>query len=116
METVDRYHHVGAVGAVGAVGTAGSGAPAVDPPCVLVCGGKSCRQAKGYHELVAGMVALAEVKKVKCVDVCEGPVVGVKLDGKTIWFERMRSDKVRAAVATLLHKRKIPKKLRPHRV
>jgi (2Fe-2S) ferredoxin len=89
---------------------------AVALPCVLMCSGKSCRKAKGYDELLAGIGSLAEVKKVKCVDVCDGPVVGVKLDGKTVWFERMRSEKVHAAVTTLLHKRKIPKKLRPHRV
>jgi (2Fe-2S) ferredoxin len=94
----------------------GSSALAVDLPCVLVCGGKSCRKAKGYDELLADMGGLADVKKVKCVDVCEGPVVGVTLNGKTVWFERMRSDKVRAAVLTLLHKHKVPKKLRPHKV
>ena len=92
------------------------GAPHVDLPCLLVCAGKSCRKAKGFDELLAGMGALAEVKKVKCVDVCEGPVVGVKLGGATVWFERMRSDKVRSAVITLLHQHKIPKKLRPHQV
>jgi (2Fe-2S) ferredoxin len=93
-----------------------SSALTLDLPCVLVCGGKSCRKAKGYDELLADMGGLAEVKKVKCVDVCEGPVVGVKVNGKTVWFERMRSDKVRAAVVALLHKRKVPKKLRPHKV
>ncbi len=107
MDAVDRSHHFG---------TDGLGAVGLDRSCVLVCGGKSCRKAKGYDELLAGIGAHAEVKKVKCVDVCEGPVVGVKLDGKTVWFERMRSDKARAAVVTLLHKRKVPKKLRPHRV
>ena len=91
-------------------------ASALELPCVLLCSGKSCRKAKGYDELRASIGALAEVKTVKCIDVCEGPVVGVKLDGKTLWFERMRSDKVRAAVVTLLHQHRIPKKLRPHRV
>lgn len=86
-------------------------------PCVLLCAGKSCRKAKGFDELRHSLELLAKVKKVKCVDVCDGPVVGVRLPGETMWFERMRSEKVRAAVSALLaNGAKVPKKLRDRRV
>lgn len=92
-------------------------------PCVLLCTGKSCRKAKGFDELRQSFDALATVKTVKCVDVCDGPVVGVRVEGKTVWFERLRSKKVRAAVVSLLRppdqqttkQTKIPKQLRQHR-
>ena len=92
-----------------------------DDVCVLICGGKSCRKAKGFDELRKSFDDLANVKTVKCVDVCDGPVVGVKLEGKTVWFERLRSEKVRIAVTALLAKNKVtkrnmPKTLREHRV
>ena len=84
--------------------------------CVLICGGRSCRKAKGFDELRRSLDDLATVKTVKCVDVCDGPVVGVKMNGKTVWFERLRSDKVRAAVTVVLASNKMPKRLRAHRV
>ena len=86
-------------------------------PCVLLCAGKSCRKSKGFDELRDSLEVLTTVTKVKCVDVCDGPVVGVRLAGETVWFERMRSEKVRAAVTALLANRaRIPKKLRDRRV
>ena len=88
-----------------------------DMPCVLLCAGKSCRKAKGFDELRGSLELLTTVKKVKCVDVCDGPVVGVRLPGETVWFERMRSEKVRGAVSALLaNGAKVPKKLRDRRV
>lgn len=88
-----------------------------DTPCVLLCAGKSCRKAKGFEELRNSLEVLTKVNKVKCVDVCDGPVVGVRLPGETVWFERMRSEKVRAAVTALLaNSAKVPKKLRGRRV
>ena len=86
-------------------------------PCVLLCAGKSCCKAKGFNELRDSLEEFTTVKKVKCVDVCDGPVVGVRLPGETVWFERMRSAKVRAAVTTLVtNSAKVPKKLRDRRV
>ena len=88
-----------------------------DLPCVMLCAGKSCRRAKGFDELRDSLEVLTTVKKVKCVDVCDGPVVGVRLPGRTVWFERMRSENVRSAVFALLtNTAKIPKKLREHRI
>ena len=88
-----------------------------DAPCVLLCAGKSCRKAKGFEELRISLEVLTTVEKVKCIDVCDGPVVGVRLPGETVWFERMRSEKVRAAVMALLaNNAKVPKKLRRRRV
>jgi (2Fe-2S) ferredoxin len=88
-----------------------------EPPCVLLCAGKSCRKAKGFEELRDSLEGLTKVKKVKCLDVCNGPVIGVRLPGKTVWFERMRSEKVRTAVVALLsNSAKLSKKLREHRV
>ena len=88
-----------------------------DMPCVLLCAGKSCRKAKGFDELRGSLELLTTVKKVKCVDVCAGPVIGVRLPGETVWFERMRSPKVHAAVTALLaNGAKVPKKLRDRRV
>ena len=108
--------------------------PGSELPCILLCAGKSCRNAKGFDELKKAFDALATVKTVKCVDVCDGPVAGVRLNGKTVWFERLKSEKVRRAVAGILHSEpgggavengrkgrgaqpfKISKRLREHRV
>ena len=105
-----------------------------ETPCILLCAGKSCRNAKGFDELKKTFDALATVKTVKCVAVCDGPVAGVRLNGKTVWFERLKSEKVRRAVAGILHSEpgggavengrkgrgaqpfKISKRLREHRV
>ena len=95
-----------------------------DVPCVMLCTGKSCRKAKGFDELRRSLDALATVKMVKCVEVCDGPVAGIRVQGKTVWFERLRSAKVRVAVTSLLRletgrtpkESKIPKRLREHRV
>lgn len=97
--------------------TASLVAASLDVPCVLLCAGKSCRKAKGFDQLRDSLEVLTKVKKVKCVDVCDGPVVGVRLRGETVWFERMRSEKVRNAVTALLaNSARVPKKLRDRRV
>ena len=87
--------------------------------CVLICAGKSCRKSKGFDELLRSFEDLATVKTVKCVDVCDGPVIGLPLKGKTVWFERLGSNKVREALTAALSKNsknKLPKKLRAHQV
>jgi hypothetical protein len=91
-----------------------------DEVCVLICAGKSCRKSKGFDELRRSFEDLATVKTVKCVDVCDGPVAGLPMKGKTVWLERLGSNKVREALMAALSKNKakskLPKKLRAHQV
>jgi hypothetical protein len=59
------------------------------------------------------------VRNVRCQKICHGPVVGLEVDGRMEWFERV--DDIRSIAALLLLVRrtdrtKIPKPLRKHRV
>jgi hypothetical protein len=61
---------------------------------VFVCHGRSCRHHKGYDQLRDRLDAVAEVTKVRCQRICNGPVVGLEIDSSIEWFERVRSEKV----------------------
>jgi (2Fe-2S) ferredoxin len=86
-------------------------------PTVLVCKGKNCRERTGARErLELELGEVAEVKRVRCQDICSGPVVGVTIDGQWEWFRRIRGSKSRRAVVKLLTEEKLGKRLRKRRV
>jgi (2Fe-2S) ferredoxin len=68
---------------------------------VLVCTGKDCTKA-GSRLLCALLGDEANVTRVGCQKVCEGPVVGIELDGELRWFERLDSDKARDALLEIV--------------
>lgn len=55
-------------------------------PLVLVC-----RKCKGHEKVVDALSSrgLAAIRTVRCQKVCEGPVIGLRIEGRMEWFERM---------------------------
>jgi hypothetical protein len=87
--------------------------PATETRC-YVCTGKDCRRDEGHRELLDAMRAVGNVERVRCQDLCEGPVAGVLLGDRVEWFEKLRKPRHRAAVAALVqHPRtKVPSELK----
>ena len=84
-------------------------------PLVLVC-----RKCKGSEDVVKFLLKRtnASVRTVRCQKVCEGPVAGLRLDGRMEWFERMDGGKPLKAMAELLLQKpptKLPKPLKKRR-
>lgn len=89
-----------------------------EPTCVtaglLVCTGKDCRGDKGFVDMVTLAADAARSHEVPCQGLCNGPVVGMHVEGELRWFSKMRSAKRRALVDTMLHTGKVPRQLRDH--
>lgn len=88
-----------------------------------------CRKCKGSATLTQdltrrladkpGDVAPVEIHRVRCQDVCQGPVAGLEVDGEMRWFRRVRGKDLRKALAKLARRGgrgPVPKRLRPQRV
>lgn len=72
-------------------------------PTVFVCRGSSCRRRSKPCETLRDCLApVADVADVRCQRVCDGPVVGVSIDGSLEWFRRMDSEKARRHLVDLL--------------
>ena len=71
---------------------------------LLVCAGSHCRKALRKGDRLQESVSRLPVKvtRVGCQKVCRGPVVGLVVDGRYQWFERMDSRKAIAALEDLL--------------
>lgn len=86
-----------------------------DCPLVLVC--RKC----DHHEQVIDFLSTrtrAAVRTVRCQKVCEGPVAGIKVDGKMQWFGKMAKAKHLKAFALLAAQRppsRVPAVLNGHR-
>ena len=67
------------------------------PPssAVYVCQGKACRKPDSRGDLLGDLTRVADVHMVKCQKVCHGVVVGVCLDNRLEWFERISKEKSR---------------------
>jgi hypothetical protein len=70
-------------------------------PLCYLCIGKDCRRDDGHAELRDALGEAGKVKRVKCQDLCEGPVAGVQVDGRVEWFEGIRKARHRDAVVAL---------------
>lgn len=81
-------------------------------PLVIVC--RKC----DHHGQVIDYLAKntnADIKTVRCQKVCEGPVAGLKVDGRMEWFEEMDGKPQLKALACLAGQRpasKMPKILK----
>ena len=74
----------------------------MDRPTVFVCRGSSCRHHKAHAEMRDRLAAVADVSDVRCQRICDGPVVGVAINGSLEWFERMGSEKPQRRFIDLL--------------
>ena len=87
---------------------------------MLVCRGSSCRRHTACAELRECLSPVADLADVRCQRVCDGPVVGTKVNGSLEWFKRMDSDKAQRHLVELvagqrplrrsLEKRRVPKR------
>jgi hypothetical protein len=88
----------------------------VDEPLVV------CRKCKNSACLIEVLQARRKMslQLVRCQKICHGPVVGVVIDGRMEWFERVADVRSIASLVKLARKpsarTKVPKQLRKHRV
>jgi hypothetical protein len=80
-----------------------------------------CRKCKNHDCLTDILRTHADVslQLVKCQKICHGPVVGLPIDGRMEWFERVDGVKEIAALVRMTHRGKtdaIPKPLKKRRV
>lgn len=71
-------------------------------PTVFVCRGSKCRHRGAYPELYARLTVVADVAEVRCQRICDGPVVGVAINGSLEWFERVSSEKAQRQMVDLV--------------
>lgn len=75
-------------------------------PRIHVCRGSDCRKDRSKRLDRALDRLDAELVEVRCQKLCDGPVVGLEVDGRLEWFERVRGAKaVDALVALVLEGR-----------
>ena len=82
---------------------------------IVVC--RKCKQAECVIEVLDRTDVPVDI--VRCQKICHGPVVGLVVDDRMEWFERVRGVKSLAAlllVARKHHPTKVPKPLRKLRV
>jgi hypothetical protein len=86
------------------------------PTCItsglLVCTGKKCRRGKGFRAMVEMAGDAARAHETPCQGLCNGPIIGLQVEGELRWFSHIRSKKQRALVAKMAATDHIPKKLR----
>ncbi len=63
-----------------------------------------CRKCKGHEAMVDSLRAGtdAAIELVRCQKICHGPVVGLPLDGRYEWFERLGKRKQMRAFLRLV--------------
>ena len=63
---------------------------------VQLCIGSDCRKKpKRVRKLRALLKGVVPLRKVKCQDICSGPVVVVRRSHERLWFKKVRNKKVR---------------------
>ena len=84
---------------------------------ILICNGSHCRKTLRNDDRLRASVAQlpVEIERVGCQKVCRGPVVGLDLDGRLQWFERMSSRKSLRALAELVEHDTVGRPLRKRR-
>ena len=62
---------------------------------LALCDGGHCRKAlRNDDRILKAVESLqVDVTRVGCQKVCRGPVVGIEIDGRWEWFERMNCKK-----------------------
>lgn len=90
-----------------------------------------CRKCKGSSRFAARLAediaerrarrggAEVAVQLVRCQDICKEQVAGLEVEGRLIWFRRVRGSKARRGLAKLAARGgagPVPKRLAPHHV
>ena len=90
------------------------------PTCItsglLVCTGKKCRSDKGFAEIVDLAGATTRAHEAPCQGLCNGPIVGLHVDGELRWFAHVRTKKMRNLVTKMMEQGRVPNKLRGREV
>jgi hypothetical protein len=61
-------------------------------PQIGLCTGKDCRKADGFRTVERELRRAGDVAELSCLDVCEGPVVVLDVDGDApVVIERVRN-------------------------
>jgi hypothetical protein len=71
-------------------------------PTVFICRGAHCNRSRHREDLEDCLSSIAELEKVRCQRICEGPVIGAELDGTLEWFCRVDSGKARRHLVNLV--------------
>ena len=80
-----------------------------------ICRGSDCRKyAKKLRSLGKELGGEVEVKTVKCLDICKGPVVLVHRGGRKYTFKKVRGKKLRRALAEFLLEGEMDEVLKSH--
>lgn len=83
---------------------------------VYICAGSDCRERKADLKRLRGAIAdLVGEVPVGCQKLCEGPVVGLTVDGTIEWFRKVRGKKPRRALVELLGTGAVPRALEKRR-
>ena len=86
-------------------------------PAVRLCRGADCqKKTKAQARLLDVLVGRVRVVPVKCQKICEGPVVGLEIDGEVEWFESLRGKEARAALVGFLEGSGVAPALKKRRV
>lgn len=88
-----------------------------EAPVVRICAGADCqKKGKAHARLIELLEARARVQPVRCQKVCEGPVVGLEIDGALEWFDKVKGKAARAALVRLLDEGELGEPLKTRRV
>lgn len=86
-------------------------------PLVRLCEGKSCsKKTKAQSALRELLDGRARVQPVRCQKICDGPVVGLTLDGTLEWLRDMDGKKAREGLRIFLDEGRLKKRLNKRRV
>jgi hypothetical protein len=90
---------------------------AAGTPTVLLCAGGDCgKERKARARIVDALDGHARVRDVRCQKICDGPVVGLEVDGQLEWFEEVDSGKARRALVTWADEGRLKRPLKKRRV
>jgi predicted metal-binding protein len=86
-------------------------------PTVALCSGKDCRQRCEYAALRHDLKTVAHVKPVKCLDICDSPVVVISpRDKDSLVFDKIRTESQRQDLMKAIGGSKLSKALAKHLV
>ena len=79
---------------------------------VYVCTGSDCRKrAKGLRSITE-QLGDVEICAVKCQKICKGPVIGVEVQGRLVWFSKLKDTKLQKQFMHLIQTGELKKRLR----
>lgn len=87
--------------------------PEEHEPLVWLCAGSDCqKKRKANARLLEALAGRARVVPARCQKVCEGPVIGLQVDGELQWFGKVKGKAVRQALQAFLDQGELRKPLK----